>query len=248
MTRGIIFVVYGDEYDKIGSACCRVSRQYTDLPFHVVANHERTDRWDGIENVSWAYFDRLQSENRTAKLKSPMLSPFDQTLYIDCDSIIQRSGIDLLFGLLDQNDVALYQCYRWERGDPVLNIYKKAMLMFGVEPPVSVWQGGVVGFTDSDKSVEFFQRWFSYWDRFGRQREMPCLTCAVVNTPGLSVGVLPNTFYGYEGGMCEDAVIQHHVGNGFLEKFNIEKFNNQEPKTEKDDFTWVDWENHNEPA
>lgn len=242
MTRGIIYVVYGDEYDKIGSACCRISRQHTDLPFHVIANHERTDRWDGIGNISWAPFKREQGENRVAKLKAPMLSPFDQTLYLDCDSIIQRSGIDLLFDLLDRNDIVLYQCFRWEKGDKVLNIYKRAMLMFGVEPPISVWQGGIVGFTDSDESVSFFQKWFDYWDKFGRQREMPCLACAQANTTELSVGILPENFYGYEGGMCEEAVVQHYVGPLFEEKFNVEKFNTQQPTTEKDDFIWVDWD------
>lgn len=242
MSSGFFFTVFGDEYDKFGSACCRISRQHTDLPFFVVSNHERTSRWNDIDNVMWHMIPIDQADNRLVKLTAPLLSPFEKTLYIDCDSVVQRDGVDLVFDMLEHNHVVLYPCYDWDESAKVLEIYRRAMMMFGVNLPMVVWQGGIVGFNTTKESKELYSRWLFYWYVFGRQREMPCLSCAVKNTKNLVVGRLPEDFYGYESGLSDTAVIQHNVGSKFLDKFGLEDFNKQEPVTANNDFTWVDFQ------
>ncbi|MHC1572526.1 MAG: hypothetical protein ACXQTL_07255, partial [Methanosarcinales archaeon] len=135
--------------------------------------------------------------------------------------------------------LARYQ--RWERGKPVLRIYKKAMKQFGVEPPIDVWWGGVVGFNKNERTKAFFNLWYSYWEQFGKRRDMPCLACAVANSPSLRVGMMSRGFFAYDMDI-EDAVIQHFAGKKFLDKFGIDSWLKQPPPTNVDDFRWISWE------
>jgi hypothetical protein len=240
MTNGILMVVFGEGYDIVGSRCVRHSRKHTDLPFHILADHRRTPRWQGISNLTWERLRGLkQEDNRRAKLRAPWHTPFDKTLYLDCDSLIQNPGVDLVFRLLESNDVALFSNYYWQRGDKVLHIYARAMRKFGCSPPIQIWQGGVVGFRKSNAVKALFERWVDYWDRFGRQREMPCLACAAQKTK-LKIGMLPEGFFGYAGGLQRDAVVQHWVP-GFAKKFNVPKWKKQAGKHTRRDFSWEVW-------
>jgi len=141
---GILLFIFGDEYDKIGSACLRFSRQHTSLPVHVVTNIRQSDRWKGLD-VSFQYVDVPTKDNRDVKTQMYKYTPFHRTLYMDCDAVVQNPGLEDVFSLLDGKDVALYRFDRWEKGHKVLSLYKEAMQMFDVGLPLNIWQGGLPG-------------------------------------------------------------------------------------------------------
>jgi len=238
--NGVLYVVFGEDYDKVASVCAGHSRKNTKLPFHILADHDKTHRWKGISDVTWKNLNLPQKENRRAKLRAPWHTPFDRTLYLDCDAIIQNPGIDLIFEMLRNNDVVFFRCYRWEKGDKILRIYKRAMKMFKCSMPIDIWQGGIVGFNRNVRVSAFYSAWAEYWHKFGRQREMPCLACAAQKVP-MKAGVLPPRFFAYESGMNPKSVVQHHVGGSFMKKFGVPKWEKKAAMCSKGDFNWVTW-------
>ena len=239
MSEGIAFVVYGDDYDKTGSVCARISRQNTDLPFLVLADHPRTTRWEGIKGVIWRKVS--YAHNRSAKILGVYTeTPFDRTVYLDCDSVIQKRGIGCAFRMLRNSDVVLYPCYKWNKNSEILRIYKRAMEMFGVCTPVTVWQGGIFGFVKNDRVKAFLYDWHMRWDIFGRQREMPCLMAAAYhNSDRLGIGELSENIFAYECGLSDEYVVQHYTGGDFVAKFNVPRLNKKAPKGNVDDFDWI---------
>ena len=126
MNKGILYVAFGSDYLLLTLAVIKYSRQYTSLPICVLTNiKERGEEWNKIENVSFVNFDLEQVDNRVVKTQMIDHTPFDKTLYLDCDSVIQNYGIENVFDLLDK-DLVLNLCIYWHKKSKIVNIYKKA--------------------------------------------------------------------------------------------------------------------------
>jgi hypothetical protein len=247
MKRGILYVVFGEEYWKIAAACMRISRKNTNYPFYVVTNlHGDLSVPD---NTKVCRVNAKTEENRDYKTRMVNITPFDETLYLDCDSIIQRPGIGAAFDALDEPrlsqgavevvpDVVLNKFIEWRMGDRVLNIYARAMKMFGVQLPLTVYNGAFICFRKNGIVRTFFQLWRSYWEKFGRGREMPCLACAVKNLNDLMVSKAPKKMFEAEK-LDPDVVVQHYTGGKFLEKFSLPKWTRWAPfDCDPNDFHW----------
>jgi len=180
MNRGIIYVVFGQGYDKLAAHTVSYSRQFTNLPICILTNtHERNKKWDKIKDVSFVEFNLPQDDNRHIKTNMINYTPFDETLCLDCDSVIQRFGIEKTFDLLDGYDMVLNLCLAWKSGEQVLRLYKKVMNITGVELPLRVFNGAFIIWKRNERVQDFFALWNEYWEKSGRGREMPCLACAV---------------------------------------------------------------------
>lgn len=238
--NGIVYIVFGDNYRKMGEICIRKSRENTDTPFHVFTNMSDF-KLDHIPNTTTEYLNIPTEQNRVVKTQLlPKISPFKKTLYLDCDTIIQNHGVEIVFELLDGVDMCFFCNMSWIKGDKVLKIYKRAMDMFKCNIPITVWQGGVFAFNKTDITLEFFKTWHRYWIDFGRAREMPCLACAVHNTKGLKIHTLPESFFAHDAGIVDSAIVQHDVGYDFDKKFGIPAYERNEPGVQSGDFTWVE--------
>ena len=235
---GILLFIFGDEYDKIGSACLRFSRQHTSLPVHVVTNIRQSDRWKGLD-VSFQYVDVPTKDNRDVKTQMYKYTPFHRTLYMDCDAVVQNPGLEDVFSMLDEKDVALYRFDRWEKGHKVLSLYKEAMQMFNVGLPLNIWQGGFLAFHNTEASIRLFKLWNDYWKQFGRRREMPCLACAEKKTKDLRVSVIPRHYFTADS-LDDNVIVQHNAGNSFIQKFNLPPWERLDPYTKPGDFRWAD--------
>lgn len=245
MSRGILLVAFGKEYDRIGAACAKVSRRNTNLPFYVLTNLHPSKRslvWKDVSNVSFQIFDWPVDRNRAAKTRLPLVSPFDLSLYLDCDCVIQKKGVDEIFYLMENfgYDVVLNRYIFWERGDKVLKIYRRAMRQFKVGLPITIWNGGLVAFRREAGGDQLFALWNRMWKEFGRNREMPCLACAVAQSLGsFPIGLFPTNFFASDV-LDENAVVQHHCP-GFVEKFKLPQWERWVPfDTDPTDFTWVE--------
>lgn len=223
MSRGIFIVAFGSEYQKISDACLKITRKNTSLPIHV-----ETEITTGLPiNL-----------NRLTKLQMFDRSPFDETLYLDCDSLVQRPGIEAVFDMLSDYDVVLNPYYYWKKGNKILRIYKRAMNQFGCKLPITIWNGAFVCFKKTDSTRKMLDLWRKYWMEFGKGREMPCLACAVQKS-GVSVGELPYRLFASDG-LSDQAFVQHHC-KGFVEKFGLPSWERWTPfDTDPKDFNWVD--------
>jgi hypothetical protein len=219
---GIITVAYGQEYDKCAAHTLYHSRQFTDLPFAVITNIRAADRnpkWKQIKNVQFFYFQRLQSQNRRAKLQMDLISPFEKTLYIDADSVIQKHGVESFVKLLDIAPMAFNWRITFYPGEKIWNIYARCMKLSGVSKPISVYNGGIVAFTKTPDTRGFFSEWLRIWELFGRGREMPPLNCAIKKTQ-IHCAHFPLLYFA-DNARHDDCIIQHNYNKDFNKRFNI---------------------------
>lgn len=242
MTKGLIYVVFGKDYEEFAAYAIAISRKSTDLPICVLTNvlaAERSEKWKGIPNVTFREFNVNTVLNRDIKTSMIKHSPFDETLYIDCDAVIQNKGIEKAFELLEGNDIVLNRYLHWPKEvHKILNIYDRAMRMFDVTLPLTIYNGALVAFRKNNETKFFFERWNYFWNKFGRGREMPCLACTVKSLPELKLNTFPKGFFAVDG-MFDKAVIQHKHDDRFYNKFDVPVLNGHYPfDSNPKDFSW----------
>ena len=224
--QGIILIAFGKDYAKLAIENINYSKQFHSLPYCILTNVK------GIPDS--IYFDLPQSENRDIKTRMNEFTPFDTTYYMDVDAIIQKPLPNLSF----KTDLQLNQLLYWGVNDKVLRIYKRTMDKFNVGLPLTVFNGGFIGFKQNKRVKKFFERWNRYWATMGKGREMPSLACAIKNAE-ISVTTLEKGIFEPE---CKNinAVIQHDYGTGFWKDFNLTKPKPFKPfDTDPKDWSWV---------
>lgn len=224
VSRGIVYVVFGKNYERLAVETIAINRRFTDLPFCVFTNiqsYNREHGWKGIKNVTFKEFPSMPDHmNRSIKTQIAKITPYSQTIYLDVDMALQNKGIEHVFDYLNGNtDVVLNKYLRWEENDKILRIYKRAMKQFGCSLPLDVYNGAFIAFNKCQRVSEFFDLWHIYWIKFGMKREMPCLACAIQNMDALNVLTLPSDFFAVDT-LKDRAIIQNSC-NGFMEKFEI---------------------------
>jgi len=237
MTTGIITVAYGADYDRCAAHAFLYGRQFTDLPIAVITNlKERCKTWDNVSNVQFLYFERDQKVNRRAKLQMDLISPFDKTLYIDADAVIQKPGIEIFADILDKHEMVFNWRITFNPGQPIWNIYARCMKRFGVTKPISIYNGGLIAFRKSPAVRNFFQQWIMMWECFGNGREMPPLNCAIKST-GIDHGKFPLLYFA-DSARNDQALIQHNYNGDFNQRFGIPAWESFKPfdSNAKDDF------------
>ncbi len=247
MSRGLLYVVYGREYERLAAATIEYSRRYTDLPIHVVINQELVQSgWKAIPNISFDHHPNVhQNHNRMVKTSMNIYSPFDETIYLDCDSVVQKEGIEYIFELLKDNDLVLNPLLRWFVGDKILRLYKKALIMSKVELPLVVYNGAIIGWKKGQRTLNFFNDWNKLWVALGKGREMHALSC-VVKKRGMRVGELPSSFFSPDT-PNEDSVVQHNYnsykGKDFFDEFGLPHIKqNHSFDSDPKDWNWVTME------
>lgn len=212
MSDGIIYIVFGKEYERMALRTILLSRRHTRLPFFVITNiSNRQPQWNQISGIRFLTFPKMsQDENRWIKISLVSYTPFDRTLYLDADSVIQREGIESVFELLEQSDMAMNRCLQWNPGDRVLVLYYRHMKRHGVKLPLFVWNGAAIAFKRNQTVQKFFGKWREYW-KVERGREMPALACAVVksrvNVCAFPKGILASDIYDSQ------SIIQHNYNS-----------------------------------
>ena len=216
ITKGIITLAFGVSYDEMAARCFRHSRKRTDLPLVVMSNlKKRSDIWDEVSNVTFLDFDVSQEVNREYKTSMYKYSPFDKTLYIDSDAIVQHDGLENYINKIPDTGILVNVEERFSRRDQVYNIYREAYVTAGVDIPLTVYYGGCVGFGKGPGVEKFFSDWNRVWVATGRCREMPCLSCAVKLSNADVIEVEQNKLFSWK--MVPHTIIQHeyygHVSN-----------------------------------
>jgi len=246
---GLLYVVFGEEYDRLALYTIAHSRRFTNLPICILTNiSDRTQKWDSLKNIIFRYFQLPQDTNREVKTKMIQYTPFDRTLYLDCDSVIQKPGVEKIFDLVENKDILLNLFLCWKKEDKVLQIYKKAMKIGNVDLPLSVYNGAFIAFNKNEKVSTFFDLWANYWNLTGRGREMPSLACAIKNS---SVSVLEtkweDNFFAPDK-INEKAIVQHNynsvsdLNKDFFVDFGLPRITENKPfDTDPRDWSWVEF-------
>jgi len=245
MTTGIVYVSFGEIFDKMTAHCVAYSRAYTSLPIQVITNVEdgkRSKKWNGASNVTFTYIDDATEHNREYKTSIHKYSIFDNSIYLDSDSIIQKDNFDAKMQEYFDSDCDLilnhFITYPTE-DNRFQNIYHRAFLTYNCEGRLYVYNGAFIGFKKNKMSEEFFTLWFKYWDDFGRTREMPLLACAINNIKGIKVKELDKNFF-EPGVINEEATVQHNPNdNIFWKKIGIAELDLPITPYKSDDYSFT---------
>ena len=98
MTQGIVIIAMGDEYEKLAAYTMAISSYYVKVPIAVLTNVKyRHEKWKDAQNIEFIYVDISTDSNREVKNQLYKYSPFGETIYLDCDSVITRYGIESVF-------------------------------------------------------------------------------------------------------------------------------------------------------
>jgi len=226
--RGIIFVAFGKEYDKLAANTLKYSRKFTDLPFYVLTNLEKRDGiWNGISDVTFKFIPLAANENRKVKVSIINYSPFDETLYIDVDAVIQRFGIEEIFDLLKISDVVCQSiCQPFSpKTELQRKIYDKMATALGESFPINRICGGIYLFKKSENSFQFFSLWEKYYELNDTGRDMPALCFAVKHCSSfikiLKENDKVNLFHLKENNKC---FVQHNNFSNWGKKFGISSY------------------------
>jgi len=230
--RCIAFVVFGEEYDKLAAATARYSRKFTDLPFYVLTNMKVRDTvWESVSNVAFRYFPLSYKDNRKIRVSMIKFIPFDEVLYMDADSVIQKPGIENIFNLLKNSDIVcqFYHIFK-PKSDLQRKTYGKLAKLLGEKFPIERVFAGTFLFKKSDVSFRFFDMWREYYELNDCGRDMPafCFTvkhfrssvevCGRDNKIKLMALKENNNYY-----------IQHNDFPEWNEKFGIPDYNMWSP-------------------
>jgi hypothetical protein len=252
VTKGIITVAFGEEYERLAAHTMLFSRKYTNLPITVITNisEEKQDPlWLKNSNVNIIREYLSQDQNRFVKLHLYEYTPYDETLYIDCDSVIKNNGVDEIFNMLKTSDIMVNFFCAWKKNEKIPNIYKKAFVEAGVKLPVKIYNGGILLFKKNDAVIKMFKKWFDLWKALGSGREMPALNCALKiasNYYDLSLSTFPKSFFSPDV-KCDTCVVQHNYNYdrcskiNWFEEFCLPKHTEFKPFDScKDDWTFVE--------
>ena len=232
MNRCIAFVAFGGEYDKLAASTAKYSRRYTDLPFYVLTNMKARDTvWESVSNVTFKYFPMPHEDNRKIRVSMIKFIPFDEVLYMDADSVIQKPGIENVFNLLKNYDIVcqFYQLFK-PKSSLQRKTYGKLAELLGEKFPIERVFAGTFLFKKSDISFKFFDMWKKYYELNDCGRDMPAF-CFTVRHFRSFVGVcekdneiklmaLKENNYHY---------IQHNDFSGWNKKFGIPDYNMWSP-------------------
>lgn len=157
MSRGVLFIATGgDEYLRLAElAADSVRKHNPGLPIHFHAENGH----------GWL-------DSRLVKLSMDKLTPFQHTIYLDCDVLVQSSLVPL-FGFcrpdpgvamaLDEgaktaNDVLWHRFFLKIVPQPILRNFERFVPKWAPH-----FNSGVISFIKNEASALFFERWRRVW-------------------------------------------------------------------------------------
>ena len=228
-SKGILYLAFGEEFDKLTAETACYSRRFTDLPMCVLTNlKERSPKWEELSNVHFRYIELPANKNRGIKVSLTHYTPYDETLFIDSDAVIQKRGIEIYFSYLKDFDVVCQYHASFNEGVAfVRSKYGRLIALLDEKYPVIVYFNGAFFFRKS--SEEFFSLWKRYWKLSGEGRDMPGFIFAVKHLMN-KVKIFRKEKFFTNFLEDESYCIQHKGFKNFEEKFGISKYIDWEPK------------------
>jgi len=233
MKRGILYLAFGEEYDKLASYTAEYSRKYTDLPFCVLTNLEpekRSPNWKSVKNVKFTFLPLNQSENRAIKTSLINYTPYEETFFIDCDAAIQNPGIEKIFDYFQDYDVifAVSTILKNSKSKFYQYFYEPIIKTTGLEYPLVAYSSGFFGFKKSEKIKDFFEDWNKLWVLAGKTRDMPPLACVMKKQiSNLKLKIMGENLYcsGEKNYRNINSIVQHRwKGDKFFQLYHVPKY------------------------
>jgi len=239
--NGIAYIAFGADYAKLGYSTIKYSRKYTDLPITVFVNSESgAYDWAGI-GVDSVLVDLPTAKNRAVKTRLPDYTPYENTLYIDVDSVISLPGIETVFQMLGEHEILLQKYGTWRPGEKFADIYRRACVATKTDLPLPVYYGGFICFKQCDAARTFFKNWNECWILTGKGREMPALACAMKRSI-IDTVVIKKDQKIFTVGKNAAGIVRHRSGSTDLEKYGAPRYKANKPWDRPGDWKKVSYQ------
>ncbi len=235
--RGILLLAFGEEFDKLTAAAACYSRRFTNLPICVITNLEECNsKWQRVSNVCFKYIQLPSNRNRSIKVSLIDYTPYDETLFMDSDAVIQKHGVETLFDYLKDFDIACqffgviqhFDDKNFEKAFVIRTYDKLAKLLY--EPyPIELFAEAALLFRKTETSKRFFDLWKRYWQMMGCGRDMPGF-CFAVKHMKSKVRIFRDDICFSTNKEDETFFIQHKGFDGFERKFGLPNYGDWNPK------------------
>lgn len=173
MDRGALYIAYGERAKAQARASINTLHKHApDLPVTVVSDRPMPD---GVQTIIRPDADLGA---RTYKTSMYVLSPYQQTLFLDADTEVRaspRAGFNLL-GYVDMvlaqdvNRVFAYNKWPHLRPEEV----RETVALLGTAHHM-YFNSGVIFFNKNERVEEVMHMWHEEWRRFGNQDQMALL-------------------------------------------------------------------------
>lgn len=147
---GVVYIAFGDRYVDEAVASARSLRQHCPgLPAALM-----TDEASVIPEGAFDLVQRHPVTHMRAKVDLLPASPFEHTLYLDSDTLVQRDIRDI-FATLARFDVAMCHSFTRRRARWARQIPEYAAIPYAF----SEFDGGVIAFRRSPAALAFLAEW-----------------------------------------------------------------------------------------
>jgi hypothetical protein len=174
---GVIYLAFGAPYLAMALTSMASLRVFNpNAPVCVVTNVCRRppNLWSSVQNFDWTFVDEVTSNNRIIKTNMYQYSPFEKTLYLDCDTLILSDISQILF-FLEHFDLVLKHYGLSEVDSETKQMLFDGTVRFG---DIGHFNSGVLGFRRGAKVERFFDYWNGLYRRYGK-RDQPSLVEAL---------------------------------------------------------------------
>lgn len=226
---GIVCIAFGEDYDNVAAQTLAMSRKYIYCPITVLTNvKKRSPLWKGVRNISFVELDIPTDENRRVKIELYKYSPYDETIYIDCDAVIKKPGIEKLFDKLSGVDIVFQRHRVWTEDKKYFRIYRDTAKLLGATLPLVVLVGGFWAFRKGETIEKLSRQWLENWEKTGCGRDMPALACAIQKT-----GIMYSTISRDDGffslNINDKAIAVHRKRNSDMIRLGIRGYKPNKP-------------------
>lgn len=184
--NGVIYVAFGYKYLMMTAhSAVTVKQNNPGLKIAVLTNLKlnKDFLWQNKKLFDHVlYFDLENKANRLIKTNIYEHSPFDRSLFLDCDTEVV-DDVSVGFKYLDRFDLA------FRPHDYPVSYKNDYQINIGIPTKdFSHWNSGVFFFKKNEKTQAFFKTWHEAHKKFGYSMDQPSLVYAIYNN---DVRVLP---------------------------------------------------------
>ena len=189
--KGVVYLAFGNAYLAMALTSLVSLRQlHPDMPVCIITNVCEEPRDILIEqnlshHLRWEFVSAGNEANRQFKTRLDRYTPFEKTVFLDCDTLV-FADISDLFYYLEYFDVACVQRTHAQvkpgKGD--IKILEDRTVS-----DLPHWNSGVIAFRNTTNAAEFFEEWNKAHNRIGAPVDQVSLVEAVFlsNTRFLSL-------------------------------------------------------------
>ena len=177
--EGIVYLAMGPAYAVLAGLSIKTLKKFSDIPVTVIVDDSVKPHSQSLGADTITCISNVASENRAVKSRIYELSPYENTLFIDCDTIINGDVADC-FRYLEYFDIAIKQKIK-----AFSRLGKGSLSLFNGKHIVAElphWNSGVIAFKRNKKTKNMFQDWAQLQSELKYDFDQPALAEAIIKS------------------------------------------------------------------